>query len=54
MSTKEHIEQIIERTYEIVQSVYVNQQENNCNLSDTYVPRSRIIFPKYRSGETRF
>lgn len=54
MSTKEHIEQIIERTYEIVQSVYVNQQENNCNLSETYVPRSRIIFPKYRSGETRF
>lgn len=54
MNTKEHIEQIIERTYEIVQSVFKNQQENNCALSDNYVPRSRIIFPKYRSGETRF
>jgi len=54
MTTKEHIDSIIERTYKIVQSVYENQQERNKGLQNDVTPESRIIFPKYRNGETRF
>ena len=54
METKEHIERIISRTYEIVQSVYDNQKEAEGRKSEAPSPRSRIIYPRYRNYKTRF
>lgn len=54
METKDHIESIILRTYEIIQSVYDNQKEAEGRKSEAPAPLSRIIYPKYRSRETRF
>ena len=54
METKEHIESIILRTYEIIQSVYDNQKEAEGRKFGAPAPLSRIIYPKYRSRETRF
>ena len=51
--TKKHIERIISRTFEIVQSVYDNQKEAE-GRKDEAPPRSRIIYPKYRNNKTRF
>lgn len=55
METKDHIEAIIEQTFESLELVYVTNQENS-QIKPT--PRvSRIMFPKYskqyRNGETR-
>lgn len=52
--TQRHIENVIETTYKIIQSVYENQQENNPPKTNMTAPQSRIIFPKYRNGKTRF
>lgn len=55
METKEHIERIISRTFEIVQSVYDNQKEAEGRKDGAPIPRSRIIYPKYRKeNKTRF
>ena len=53
MNNREHIENIINRSYNILQKVYENQQEKT---AVKIVPDngSRILFPKYRNGETRF
>lgn len=53
MNNQNHIENVIHRTYNILQRVYEYQQEKNPieNVVDT---GSRILFPKYRNGKTRF
>ena len=53
MNNREHIENIINRSYNILQKVYEKQQEKT---AVKIVPDngSRILFPKYRNGETRF
>ena len=54
-SNHEHIEQIIENTFQVLKEVYSNQKEghNQCPSGD----ESRIVFPQYsneyRGGETR-
>ena len=54
MTHQEHIENVIRRTYNIVQAVFEKQQEI-CPVKDN-MPNSgsRIIFPKYRKNVTRF
>lgn len=53
MNNQEHIENVIKRSYDILQKVYELQQENapRKNIQDS---GSRILFPTYRNGNTRF
>ena len=56
MNNKEHIENVIKRSYDILQTVYEQQKENG-NVTDKNNIQdsgSRILFPKYRTGKTRF
>lgn len=48
---KKHIENVIDRTFEIIKNVYDNQQEKNGLKGES--SGSRIIFPMKRDGETR-
>lgn len=51
MTHKEHIENVINRTFEIIKKVYDNQQElNGIKVKGS---GSRIIFPLKRDKETR-
>lgn len=52
MENREHIEEIIDSTFEIIKEVYDNQQEKFEGSKDSKgIPRSRIIFPKKRHEE---
>lgn len=53
MTNQEHIENVIKRTYNILQNVYELQQENAPEKNIRH-SGSRILFPKYRNGATRF
>lgn len=53
MGNQEHIENVIHRSFNILQKVYEQQKEimGGKTVVDS---NSRILFPKYRSGKTRF
>ena len=53
MGNQEHIENVIRRSFNILQKVYEQQQEI-MGGETVFDSNSRILFPKYRSGETRF
>ena len=54
MENKEHIEEIIDRTFKVIQKVYEYQKETDNGVGKQLEePLSRIIFPKYRKDETR-
>lgn len=53
MGNKEHIENVINRSYNILQRVYEQQQEN-MGGNKAIDSNSRILFPAYRKGKTRF
>ena len=56
MNNKEHIENVIKRSYDILQTVYEQPKENG-NVTDKNNIQdsgSRILLPKYRTGKTRF
>ncbi len=48
---KQHIENVIIKTFEIIEEVYNNQQE--INIPEVDKSESRILFPKKSSSETR-
>jgi hypothetical protein len=52
MNDQEHIEQIINNTFEVIQQVYKCQQEAHYCIGKSK-KSSRILFPKKRNGETR-
>jgi len=53
MGNQEHIENVIRRSFNILQKVYEQQQEI-MGGETVFDSNSRILFPKYRSGGTRF
>ena len=57
MTDKEHVKEIINRTFDVIKKVYDTQKEENGNNKEFCESGSRIIFPKYseqyRDGETR-
>jgi len=52
MNDQEHIEKIINKTFEVIQQVYKCQQEAHYCIGKSK-KSSRILFPKKRNGETR-
>ena len=46
------IDKIIDNTFKVIKEVYVHQNENKPNKKSSNVG-SRILFPKYSSGDTR-
>ena len=46
------IDEIIDNTFKVIKEVYVHQNENKPNKKSSNVG-SRILFPKYSSGDTR-
>lgn len=46
------IDKIIDNTFKVIKEVYVSQNENKPNKKSSNVG-SRILFPKYSSGDTR-
>lgn len=53
MTDKDHIEEIIKATFDVIKNVYKKQKEGyNVNGSFNN-SNSRIVFPKYSNGETR-
>lgn len=50
MTTEEHIENVIEKTFKVIQEVYENQQEKDGPKGSS---DSRILFPKKSKDETR-
>ena len=51
MSTKEHLNKIIDSTFQIIQDVYNKQKEVGGIPNDN--PRSRIVFPQKRKEHVR-